>query len=370
MRFAEKSKPNVLERHGMDQLRRWNRRSASAIHALDATESATLRRLERGTLIGAAVAGALSGAILGGAEVIWSGRMGDLAWDMSREQWQYWAFYLVLVVIVSGLEILFLYWNAIRGAGNISSLAGLQLSREGTGDAVARALVRAALELPNLRERVYWVDPYARTSRWKLTLLAVGYKLKVGATSFLLRILLRRIVGRAAVRFFIPLVAIPVYAIWNTVVTGWVLRQARIRAFGPLAIRELADHVTARRDQLRPECRRLIAQGVGEAIVRTGTAHPNYHLLLGRLVEVLQLSPQEVNVEWDSVRDTVRQLMPEEQQTFLTVLTVAVIIDGSVRKAEAALLEEAHQLCQRPLDWQKINQMRTAFLDGQGIRGE
>jgi hypothetical protein len=368
--LTENPQQNILERYGLDQLRRWNRRDAWAVHPLDTAELERLRQLERRTLVLAALAGALSGAILGGAEVVTDGRWGTFDFELWREQWRTWAAYLSLVVVVSGVEVAFLYWNALRGAGGISAFAGLQLAGHDTGERVARALVRAALELPNPRERIYGVDPYARTPRWKLTLLALAYKLKVSATSFILRILLRRLLARAAVRAFIPLVAIPVYAIWNAVVTAWVLRESRVRAFGPLAVRDLAQHVTGAREGLSPECRRLIVQAVSEAIVRTGNADPNYHLLLGQLVEALEVSPEEISVTWESARHAAASLTESERQMFLTILAVAVVIDGRVRRSEAVLLEEAHRLCNRPFERAKLDRRLKAFLQGQGIREE
>ena len=132
----------------------------------------------------------------------------------------------------------------------------MQLQGHETGEQVARSLVRAALELPNPREPICGVDPYARTPRWKLTLLAIGYKLKVGVTSFLLKVFLRRLLGRAALRVLIPLAAIPVYATWNTLVTRWVLRQARIRAF---LVRAEVDHVL-RTVRERKHCHTVVGQ--------------------------------------------------------------------------------------------------------------
>lgn len=351
----------------MDRLRRWNRRDSWAVHPLAKGELAQLRQLERRTLVLAALAGVLSGAVLGGAEVVSDGRLGTFDFEMWREQWRTWVVYVSLVIVVSVIEILFLYGNAIRGAGRISSFAGLQLSGHPTGEQVARALVRAALELPNPRERIHGVDPYARTPRWKLTVLAVAYKAKVSATSFILRILLRRLLARAAVRAFIPLIAIPVYAFWNALVTRWVLRQARIRAFGPLAVRDLTQHVTAARGVLGTECRRLIVHAVSEAIVRTGDADPNYHLLLGQLIESLEVSPSADLTDWESARTAAGHLTEPERQMFLTVLTVAAVIDGRVRGSEAALLEEAHRLCHRPFDRANLDRVLKGFLDGQGI---
>jgi len=361
---------NLLERYGLDQLRRWNRCGAWAVHPLDCGELHGLRRLENRTLWRAAFAGVASGAILGGAEVISGGRLGSFEFAYWREHWQVWLLYLGLVVVVSMLEILFLYWNAIRGVGGTSAFAGVPLAGHETGEHVARALVRAALELPNPRERIYWVDPYARTPRWKLALLALGYKLKVGATSFILRLLLRRLLARAAMRALIPLVAIPVYAVWNAVVTRWVLRQARVRAFGPLAIRDLCQHVSAMRGQLSPPCRHLIVHAVSEAMVRTGDADPNYHLLLRHLLESLEIAPDEVAGNWTTARASAADLTEIERQVFLSVLAVAVVIDGRVRRSEAALLKEAHDLCRWPFDREKMLRMLEAFVQGQGIKTE
>jgi hypothetical protein len=52
---------------------------------------------------------------------------------------------------------------------------------------------------------------------WKLLLYTLFYKLKVGITSFIFRILLRRVLARAALRSAIPLVAIPAPASTETV---------------------------------------------------------------------------------------------------------------------------------------------------------
>ena len=60
---------------------------------MDAGDLAKLRRLEKRTLVGAAMAGILSGSILGGAEVLWGDRMGELGLGMSRGQWQYWGLF-------------------------------------------------------------------------------------------------------------------------------------------------------------------------------------------------------------------------------------------------------------------------------------
>lgn len=87
--------------------------------------------------------------------------------------------------------------------------------------------------------------------------------------------MLRRLLTRAALRFFIPLVAVPVYAAWNGVIARWVMREVRVRVAGPLAVQELSERILARRANLNEDARRLIMETVGEAILRGEDAHPN-----------------------------------------------------------------------------------------------
>ena len=87
-------------------------------------------------------------------------------------------------------------------------------------------------------------------------------------------------------------------------------------------------------------------------------------------MEVLEVSQQEVKVEWESASSAASSLPEPERRILLTVLLVAVIIDGRVHKSETALLEEAHHFCHTPFDRGKVVRMLKAFLHGQGIEEE
>jgi hypothetical protein len=361
---------NFLERYGLKYLRRWNRRQSWAVRHLSLEEAGDIKRTERRAIAWACLAGIVSGTILGTTEMILWGRIiGELELSLWREQWRYWGLFLGIIVVVSAAEILFLYRNAVRATGRISSIAGLRVAEEDLGNIVPTGLARAALELPNPREPIYGIDPFARTPRWKLTLMAILYRLKVGATSFVFRIFLRRLLGRAALRFFIPLVAIPVYAAWNSLVTAWVLRQARIRSLGPAAVRDALEAALEDPERLSREARRTIVSGVGEIVIRTADAHPNFVLLLEALLREMKVSPADIEDNWRSGRKLLESLDGKERKTALSIFRAAAIIDGRLRKREMEFLEEAHRLCGFPFDPEAVRRLRDDFLDGRGIRG-
>ena len=359
---------NFMERVALGVLRRRIERGESHIHKWSDCELAEIQRIERRTKTVAALAGATSGAVLGLAE-IWVGpgvlEFTDATWW--REQLPDWSLFVGLAMLVSGAEILYLYWFVLRAVARISSIAGLNLSTQEVEQLVARGLSRAALELPNPRQPIHGIDPYARVPRWKLAAYAMLYRIKVGATSFVLRVLLRRILSRAALRFFIPLVAIPVFAIWNGLIARWIMREVRLRIAGPLVVQDLGRYISRVRSTLSEQSRQLIVEAVGEAIMRGEDAHPNYVLLLTRLFDDLEMSPESVRLDWDASRVGLEHLNPKGQDVLLMTLTVAAILNSRLRRRQRELLAEAYRLCGRTFQPEAILSLRREFIAGQGL---
>lgn len=357
---------NFVERLGLDFLRKWVDRSDPHIHKWSPSALRRIQRIARWTIAVAAFTGAVSGTILGGLEIWLSAEMVEDATER-RGQLPYWSVYLSVAVLVSGAEILFLYWLVLRRVARISSIAGIRLSTEEIEQVIALGLSRAALELPNPREPIYGIDPYARVPRWKLVAYAILYRLKIGLTSFVVRVLLRRALARAALRFFIPLVSIPVFAIWNALIIGWVMREVRIRVAGPVAVEDLAELISAHKANLGEESCRLMLEMIGEAIIRGEDAHPNYVLLLERLSRDLGISPQSITVDWDSSRRALKSENRKAQEILLITLTVAAILNGQLRRAQRELLAEAYRVCGRVFDVHGLAGLRREFINGQGI---
>ena len=360
--------PNVVERLSLNFLRGRIDREQSHIHRWSQCELAQIKRIERSAIGLAALAGAVSGGILGGVEMgLDRWLLGGVEAMSGGQLLTYWSIYIGLAVLISGAEVLYLYWNVLREVARISSIAGLRLSSADIEEVMARGLSRAALELPNPQAPVYGIDPYVRVPRWRLLTYTLLYRLKIGATSFILRVLLRRVLARSALRVFIPLIGIPVYAVWNSVITRWVMRESRIRAACPLVAQELGEWIAAERTYLNEESRWLILRGVGEAIIRSEDAHPNFVLLLARLFRELDIPPHSLQIDWQSDRIRLKELDPRAQNVLLSSLTLAVMIDGRVRKAEKDFLQEAHVRCGRSFRAEALSELQGEFFNGQGI---
>ncbi|AHF00071.1 LBF_2804 family protein [Thioalkalivibrio paradoxus] len=374
MESAQSQSPelNLIERIAVSILRRQNSRDQPEVHRWPAQELAQIRRLERSAVLLAALSGMISGALIGGLEVWLNVTMPDASESWAR--WiEYWVIFLAGSILVSVVEILFLYWVVLRRVARITSIAGLHLSEQEIDQVIAIGLSRSALDMPDPRQPIYGIDPYARVPRWRLIAYAILYRLKIGATSFITRVLLRRVLARAAVRVFIPLIAIVIYAVWNAIIIGWVMRASRVRAAGPLAVQELGQRLQAERTRLDEPTRRLLLEAVAEAIQSGGTAHPNLQLLLGRLFQELAIPPGSLTLDWAVHHDALADLPPEVQDLLLALVTVTTILDGRPRRAQKRFLKRLYAACGRRFDARFTATVYRDFFHGQGIgalRGE
>lgn len=360
------SELNAIERTAVRFLRRQNSLYEPRLHRWPAYELRNIRWLEISAVILAAVSGIASGALIGGLEVWLNFTITDT--DESWRSWlEYWAIFLGVSIVISAVEIVFLYWVVLWRVARITSIAGLRLSEHEVEQVIAIGLSRSALDLPDPQKPIYGIDPFLRVPRWKLLGYAVLYRLKIGATSFIVRVMLRRVLARAAIRALIPLVAIVVYAIWNAIIIGWVMKASRVRAAGPIAIEELMQRLSLQLDHLDEAKRRLFLESIAEAIIRSANNHPNFVILLRRLFEDLQIRPGTLDLDWPAHRESIRDLTAEEQDLLLATLQVTVMLDGRPRRRQKQFLREVFDLCGERFDSSRLNESYVSFFQGQGI---
>lgn len=372
MPVAAASEEPLLVRVGIRYLKGFARGkkpvAADAIHLLNPDERRALKNIERGAIARAALAGALSSLTSATVEVVITRPiLGNHPRDATLgEQVRFYAILGGATVVASIIEILFLYWDGLRSVHRLAFEAGLDLFPEAEDEksAVAVAMARAALELPNPIDELFGVNPRREASRLRLVFASLIYKAKVSVTNFLVKMLVRRSIGRAVVRSWLPFVAVPFTAAWNGIVSWTILREARIRAMGPSAASEMLDIVfAAHAGTLEQSTRACVVRAVASSIVRTEDLHPNLVALLGEIT-------RRADVRDEGIDDTraflarLHDLNRAAQTCVLRVLAIASIIDGRLTRNEKRLFVEAQTACGRAPDLRALERLRRAFVAG------
>lgn len=337
--------------------------SGDAAHVLNPQERAALKRVEVGAIARAALAGALSGGACAATEVF-----ADAQWP--ADPVTYWTVLGVVTVVASVLEIAFIYWDTLRSVHELARVAGLELfgkDRESSDEALIDALARAALELPNPVDLTAGVNPHREAKKWRLVLISLAYKAKVGVTNFVAKLLLRRVLSRVALRGLLPFVALPVTAMWNGIVMWLVLREARIRAMGPSAIEELVKVVFDDAPELSAQGRLSAVRAVASAIVRTQDLHPN---LVRLLSTVGRRAGDTGKNELDDVGlflSNLKALEAAELKVSLQLLAIACVVDGKLSPREKRLWTDAMASVGRDVSFAGLQKLLTAFVRGDEI---
>lgn len=338
-------------------------RSGDASHVLNPAERKALRRVEVGAIVRAAIAGALSGGACAATEVF-------ADFEFPNDPVKYWTLMAVVTIVASVAEIAYIYWETLRSVHELSRVAGLELfgeDRKSSDDALVDALARAALELPNPVDLRNGVNPHREAKKWKLLLVSLAYKAKVGVTNFVAKLLIRRVLSRVALRGLLPFVAVPVTALWNAIVMWLVLREARIRAMGPSAILELVNVIFDDAPELSEAGRLSAVRAVAAAIVRTQDLHPN---LVRLLTNVARRTGDTGKNELDDVAlflSNLKTLAPAELKVSLQVLSVACVLDGRLSGREKQLWGDALEAAGRTVDFKALERLMTAFVRGDEI---
>lgn len=368
-----------LERAAVDYLRRRASSLPPAAGAsmrpreavvLSRAQQARLRLVQALAIVRSGVAGSVFGAIAGLGEMVARSGYGDEAAPKTvPELVQFWGTISVFALAATIAEIAYLYWDGLRSVHKLAVIAEVELfTAEAERRAIAHALARAALELPNPRRKVFGVDPMREVNNTRLVVGTLAYKAKIAATKAILKAVLRRALARAMVRSFVPLIGVPVVALWNCVITWRVMREARIRAMGPSAARELAQAAfSAAPVELSKAARVAAVHAVGSAIVRTRDLHPNAEALLHEVVARTGEHEDETVDDPGAFIASLKSLEGAERKLALAVLLAAVVVDGALAKHEERLLVEAYEAVGATPPIERARAMAKALVRGDGM---
>ena len=341
------------------------------IHVLNERELARLRRIEYAFVALAALAGALSGIASGVAEVVAAPLLGPdgVAPGLSARL-GYHAIVQGVTIVATIAEVGVLYWLGLRGVHDLAHAAGLTLTvdddpTKSTERAVALALARVALELPNPPANAFGVDPYRELPKWRLVLAGLLYKLKITLTTFIARALLARFATRFGVRTWLAFLSAPITAAWDALVARHVIREARIRAMGPSASETLLRSIEQARPNLSEAARECMARAAAAAIVRRADLHPNLVALLAAMRR--DVGSIEALDDTERFLATLGSLEPTEHKPVLEVLALAAIIDGHLTRAERALLRAAAERCGRIASLEHMGALLRDFTAGRAV---
>eukprot|EP00759_Apiculatamorpha_spiralis_P035242 PhF_6_TR36148/c0_g2_i1/m.52539 len=163
------------------------------------------------------------------------------------------------------------------------------------------------------------------------------YKSKALLTTFLLKLLIKRLVSRSISKVMLPFAAAPLMMVWNGTVSWFIMRESRLIVAGPNAVLALSDAVVDSVPFVLPFfVRRDIITAIGLLVRQAKRVHPTVEILLLHLKDRFGMEPVELAEQNVDLQAMSRQLASplytlELKRVVILHVILAVMVTGRVR---------------------------------------
>ncbi len=269
-------------------------------------------------------------------------------------------------VVLVYIEIYALMALNIRAVFKIAEVCGFPDKNDPDYDKHIESLMRVGLERDDKSSATYGLNPLQGASRWTLLLFLIISRLKATISNYIAKILLRRILGRYALRVVIDMVGIPVFAFWNAYASWVVIHETKVRIMAPNLIRQLCSTLYARY-QYAPEFNEYIYDTLQYIAMSKRRYHHNHFLLAKNILHSFAIPVKEAHAVGEDYFQKIKNANPEIQEGVIQLLLLGFIIDGNLSAKERILLTRLHKEGVIGYDIHTIKKWIRSFVKGKGL---
>lgn len=205
------------------------------------------------------------------------------------------------------------------------------------------------------------VDSYLNIPRWGLIILFLSATSKAAFTTLLAKFALTRFMGQYALA---DIIAMPIYAVWNTWTSWQILHEAQVRVMAPTTIREFVHELHeewGKNDQFR----QLILGALQYVAVLQRQHNYAHYMLTETLMDQFKLVTDVMPTD-QFVAQALDSPLPM-RHSLERLIIFSVLIDGKLSWYEKQRLRKLRQLGFLTYSTTEIQRIITAYNQGQGL---
>lgn len=369
-RNKKEKKPGFWEKYALKKLKASEGNKPSFnLHILTQDEILALKKIKKETYWKAAIAGALGVLVLYIPYHIW-----EEALFPKRDFWiPYYEDYITLEIefmiygfILVILEIWYLTYINILAVCNIASTCGSPDPSDPNYEASIKALVTVSLEKRSKQLKTIGINPYHGLSKWGVFVFQLLLRLKATASNLLFKMIVRKGLGRYALRLMVDLVGIPVYAFWNVWGSRKVINEARLRVMAPPLVMRFSKKMYGiyKDDEDFNKC---LYDTLQQIAITKRAFHDNHFLLATTLLTEFDIPTVENLAYNKKYFEQIQALNQRTRDGIVHLLVFGMVMDGSLSPREKNLIEKLGEKGMMPYPESQIIQWKSDFFEGKGL---
>ena len=292
---------------------------------------------------------------------------------------------VLLPTIVSFIESVAIYYDLLRTSLAVARFADVKLyPMTPVRTFVCNSIVAEVFELGHPSVPRFGIDPLRGSNKYILKLYGALYNLRGGMLKFVLKMLLKKVATRSALRGASALLSLPIGAYLDAAGAMNQLAAVRTVALGRSFIIPVVDallgvhqelsrlmaggadlqkavslvrtksfalssqHASFDQKEMPREMKVAILRTIAIAVVQSKVFHPNQELMMKHIMFRLRVDPADYNDLDDEnifLKQVLPNLRPLDQYTVLTFMAFAVCLDGSLSLAQKINIKVAQVAC-------------------------
>lgn len=273
---------------------------------------------------------------------------------------------MIYGIILVYIEIYALMAINIRAVFRIAEICGFPDRNDPDYDKHLESLMRVGLERDDKSSATYGLNPLQGASRWTLLIFLIISRLKATISNYVAKIILKRILGRYALREIIDMVGIPVFAFWNAYASWVVIHETKVRIMAPNLIRQLCRNLHNKYKN-RPEFSEYIYDTLQYIAMSKRRYHHNHFLLAKNILFTFTIPVKEAHSVGDDYFQRIKEADPEIQEGIIQLLLLGFIIDGNLSTKEKEALVKLHDQGIIPYHVATVKTWIRSFVKGKGL---
>lgn len=343
--MSKPKKKNRLERYVYKKLTSQKSYSQDdRHHILNESEQQELKKIRNYTFLKAGSTGAIAIIVLYIPYYIWP------EWFPDTQVWvplmeTYYAVPLVFLLyslFLVLIEIALLTYFNITAIKDISKACGYPNPNDKHYESDVNALVAVGLERKQKSQTALGINPFEGLSKFQVFTFSAFNIMKAALTNFVFKLIIRRLLGRYALRMLVDLVGVPVYAFWNSWAANRVMNETRVRVMAAPIIKDLATELLEKQKDNKEFVDELYYILDYIAITKR-TFHSNHYLLSITTLEKFNI-PIDPEHKYDpEFMKRIQEGSKLTQEGFSKLLLFGMLIDGNLSKKEEFFIFKMHK---------------------------
>ena len=367
--MSDTKKKNRIERYVYKKLTsEKSSRDSERHHMLTFEEQEKLKRIKFFTFLKAGFTGAFAIIILYIPYYVWP------EWFPDTQLWiplmdAYYAVPVVfllysLVLVIIEIALLTLY--NISAIKEISQACSYPNPNDMNYESEVNSLVAVGLERKQKGQSTLGINPFEGLPKYQVLTYTAFHLMKAALTSFILKLILGKLLGRYALRIFVDLAGIPVYAFWNIWAANGVMNETRIRVMAAPVIKDLSKELFSSQkdnDEFKNELYYILDY---IAIIKR-TFHYSHYLLS---ISMLKTFSTPIDPEHSYDPEFINRIKNGSKLTqagFSKLLLFGMLVDGDLSRKEENLILKMHKNGYFSYTREQSKQWTNDYFSGKGI---